>query len=355
MSQAIPWLRHRPRRLRQSEPLRHLVQATRLSADQLIMPLFVRPGRQVRAPIPSMPGQCQLSIDQLVHEAGELYARGVPAVLLFGLPERKDELGRGAYADDGIVQQAVRSLKLQVPKLLVLTDVCLCAYTTHGHCGILRTQRKSHQRGKGRGAGGRGLEKPAQEFWIDNDATLPLLAKTAISHVKAGADLVAPSDMMDGTVGAIRSALDHDGLSRTPILAYSAKFASAFYAPFRQAADSAPAVGDRRSYQLDPANLEEAVREAAADIEQGADIVMVKPALAYLDVIRVIKDRLRYPVAAFNVSGEYVLVKAAGGRGWLPERAIWMEMLLAIKRAGADLIITYWAKEAAVWLRDSSA
>lgn len=331
--------RFRPRRMRQHEQLRGLIRETHLSADQLVMPLFVRSGKGIRAPIPSMPGQFHLSIDQLVKECEELEAHGVPAALLFGLPTRKDEKGSGAYAKEGLVQEAVRAIKARVPSLIVITDVCLCAYTSHGHCGIVRTKGAK-----------KGSKQPA-EFWIDNDATLPLLAKTALSHAQAGADMVAPSDMMDATVGAIRKALDADGFERTPIMAYSAKYASTFYGPFREAVDSAPAFGDRRSYQMDIANADEAIREARLDIEQGADIVMVKPALAYLDVLYRMKQELQHPLAAFAVSGEYAMVKAAAARGWLAERPTWLEMLTAITRAGADILITYWAKEAAKMLR----
>ena len=325
---------HRPRRMRQSEPLRSLLRETRLSSEQLVMPLFVRPGTKVRASIPSMPGQFQLSVDQLAIECDALYEQHVPAVLLFGLSARKDDRASGAYAKDGIVQQAVRAIKARTPKLIVITDVCLCAYMSHGHCGVV----------KGRGEG----------FWIDNEASVELLVKVALSHAQAGADMVAPSDMMDGTVGAIRQALDGNGFERIPIMAYAAKFASTFYAPFRQAVDSAPEFGDRRSYQMDPANSDEAVREARLDIEQGADIVMVKPALAYLDVVRRIKQELHHPVAAFNVSGEYAMVKAAAARGWIAERPAWFEMLLGMKRAGADILITYWAKDAVKLLRETS-
>ncbi|MBI4342823.1 MAG: porphobilinogen synthase [Candidatus Omnitrophica bacterium] len=351
---------YRPRRLRQWEPFRALIRETRLSADQLVMPLFVRPGTKVRAPIPSMSGQFQLSIDQLVAECHDLAEHGVPAILLFGLSEgNKDEKGSGAYAKDGLVQRAVREVKAKVPELLVMTDVCLCAYTTHGHCGVLRVSDKRHatsntKRTRGRTTTLRSTAALSErEFWIDNDATLELLAKVAVSHAQAGADLVAPSDMMDGTVGWLRRALDQSGFERLPIMSYAAKFASTFYGPFRQAVDSAPAFGDRRSYQMDCANAEEAVREARLDIEQGADIVMVKPALAYLDVIYRVKQELRHPVAAFSVSGEYAMVKAAGARGWLSERPAWWEILLGLKRAGADVLITYWAKEAAKWLKET--
>ena len=341
--------------MRQSEALRGLVRETRLSADQLVMPLFVRAGKGVRAPIPSLPGQFQLSVDQLASECQELHDAGVPAVLLFGLSTQKDDRASGAYARDGVVQQAIRAIKAKNPKLLVITDVCLCAYTSHGHCGIVRTARGLRLKAEGKRKGKpptSSLQPPAEgEFWIDNDATLELLAKTAVSHAQAGADMVAPSDMMDGDVGAIRCALDGTGFDRLPILAYSVKYASTFYGPFREAVDSAPRFGDRRSYQMDPTNAEEALREAALDLAEGADIIMVKPALAYLDIIRRLKESLRHPIAAFSVSGEYAMVKAAAGRGWLAERPAWLEILLGLKRAGADILITYWAKDAAKLLR----
>jgi len=343
--------------MRQSEGLRRLLRETHLSVDELVMPLFVRGGWNIKSPIPSMPGQFQFSVDQLAKECRELAEARVPAILLFGLPDgKKDERGSGAYARDGIIQQAVAAIKAQAPDLVVMTDVCLCAYTSHGHCGIVK-----HARGSRLGAQGKAKKrKPTaqspqprteREFWIDNDATLELLGRVAVSHAQAGADLVAPSDMMDGNVGALRRALDAADFERTPIMGYSAKFNSSFYGPFREAVDSAPAFGDRRSYQMDIANSEEALREARLDIEEGADIIMVKPALAYLDVIARIKQELHHPVAAFNVSGEYAMVKSAAARGWITERTAWMEMLLAMKRAGADLLITYWAKEAAKYLR----
>jgi len=350
---------YRPRRLRRYEAWRALIRETRLSADQLVMPLFVRPGRAVRAPIAAMPGQFRLSVDELAKECRQLHERGVPAVLLFGVPDRKDEQASGAYAREGIVQQAVRAIKAATPELLVMTDVCLCAYATHGHCGVVRYARGSRLKALGKsktrrkaGPTASSLEPRAErEFFIDNDATLAVLARVAISHAEAGADLVAPSDMMDGTVGAIRRALDARGFEGLPIMGYSAKFASTFYGPFREAVGSAPAFGDRRSYQMDPANTEEAVREARLDIEQGADLIMVKPALAYLDVIRQLKEELRHPLAAFSVSGEYAMVKAAAERGWVAEGPAWLELLLGMKRAGADVLITYWAKDAAKALR----
>jgi len=314
------------RRLRRTEALRRLVRETRLSPEEFVYPLFVVHGSSVRNAIPSMPGQHQLSLDQLPAEAAELRALGIPAVLLFGIPSTKDEQGSGAYAADGIVQQAVRALKQADPDLLVITDVCLCEYTSHGHCGVVKDGE------------------------VDNDATLPLLTRTALSQAQAGADMVAPSAMMDGQVAAIRQALDEGGSPHTPIMAYAAKYASAFYGPFREAAESAPQFGDRRGYQMDPPNAREALREIEADIAEGADIVMVKPALAYLDVLARARERFDLPLAAYNVSGEYAMIKAAAANGWLDERRVTLEVLTAIKRAGADIIITYHAKEAARWL-----
>ncbi len=314
---------HRPRRLRSKEALRRMVRETTLSPDDLIYPLFVRHGKGLKEPIPSMPGCYRFSPDMLVEEAKEISSLGIPAVILFGIPEVKDERASEAYAPDGIVQQAVRALKEAVPELVVITDVCLCEYTSHGHCGVV------------------------QNGVILNDPTLELLAKTALSHVAAGADMVAPSDMMDGRVKAIREVLDREGYSHIPIMAYSAKYASAFYGPFREAAESAPQFGDRSTYQMDPPNADEALREVELDIEEGADIVMVKPALAYLDIIRRVKETFFVPLAAYNVSGEYAMVKAAAERGWVDGERVMMEMLLSIKRAGADLILTYFAKEAA--------
>jgi porphobilinogen synthase len=317
------------RRLRRSEALRGLVAETRLDPRDFVYPLFVTSGRDVRDEIASMPGQYQLSLDQLAGEARELRELGVRAVLLFGLPESKDERGSGAYAGDGIVQQAVRSLKDADPDLCVICDVCLCEYTDHGHCGLLT---------------------PSGE--VENDATLELLARTAVSQVEAGADIVAPSDMMDGHTAALRAALDAEGYTSAPIMAYAAKYASAFYGPFRVAAESAPAFGDRRAYQMDPPNAREALREIESEIEEGADIVMVKPALAYLDVLSQARQRFELPFAAYNVSGEYAMLKAAAQNGWLDEQRSIMELLTGIKRAGADIIITYHAKEAARWLRE---
>jgi len=320
----------RPRRLRQSAALRRLVCETRLSVEQLVLPLFVRGGKKVRKPISSMPGVFQLSLDELVREATRAHLLGVPAVLLFGIPERKDERASGAHARNGIVQQAVRLLKKELPDLLVITDVCLCEYMSHGHCGIVHAEKRGAK--------------------ILNDTTLSLLAFTAASHAEAGADMVAPSDMMDGRVRAIRTELDKSGFSDTPIMSYAAKFASAYYGPFREAAESTPRFGDRRSYQMDAANANEALREVALDIEEGADIVMVKPALAYLDIIHRVKTEFGYPTAAYAVSAEYSMVKAAAAKGWIDERAVTMESFLAMRRAGADIIITYAAAEVAQWL-----
>ena len=321
----------RTRRTRASAAMRGLVRETHLDPAQFIYPLFVTNGRGVREPISSMPGQSRLSVDLLAAEARELRDLGIRAVLLFGIPEAKDAVGSEGYASDGIVQQAVRALKDADPELLVVGDVCLCEYTDHGHCGLLL---------------------PSGE--VDNDGSLPLLARTAVSLAEAGADLIAPSDMMDGRVGAIREVLDGSGFETLPIMAYSAKYASAFYGPFREAADSVPrqGAGDRRGYQMDPANVREALREVAADIAEQADMVMVKPALAYLDVIRAVRESTHLPLAAYNVSGEYAMVKAAAQQGWLDERAVVLETLMAIRRAGADILITYHAKEAARWLRE---
>jgi porphobilinogen synthase len=314
------------RRLRRSEALRGLVRETRLSPADFVYPLFVAHGRGLRREIESMPGQYHLSPDGLAREAEDLRALAIPALLLFGLPAAKDEQGSEAYADDGIVQEAVRALKHAAPDLVVITDVCLCEYTSHGHCGVVIDGE------------------------VDNDRTLELLARTALSHARAGVDMVAPSDMMDGRVAAIRRALDDNGFAHLPIMAYAAKYASAFFGPFRVAADSAPQFGDRRGYQMDPPNVREALREIEADIAEGADIVMVKPALAYLDVLARARQRFDLPLAAYNVSGEYAMVKAADRLGWLDGRRTALEVLTAIKRAGADIIITYHAKEAAAWL-----
>lgn len=317
----------RPRRLRRTETLRRMVRETRLSPDNFIQPLFVCPGRGVRKPVTSMPGVSQLSVDNAVVDARAAFEAGVPAVILFGIPERKDARGSEAWSDAGAVQRAIREIKERVPGLAVITDVCLCEYTDHGHCGVVTGND------------------------VDNDATLELLVNESLSHARAGADIVAPSDMMDGRVGAIRRALDQNGFSGMPIMAYSAKFASAFYGPFREAAESTPQFGDRRSYQMDPSNAEEALREVALDLEEGADIVMVKPALAYLDLIWRVKERFGVPVAAYNVSGEYSMIRAAGLNGWLDEERATLEVLTSIRRAGADLILSYFATDVARKLR----
>ncbi|MCL2504360.1 MAG: porphobilinogen synthase [Coriobacteriia bacterium] len=322
---------YRPRRLRANATIRSMVREAALDPVDLIYPLFVKPGKGVRDEIPSMPGQFQLSVDQLPAEIDELRGLGVPAVILFGLPSSKDAVGSEAYDPDGIVQRAIRAIKTHDPGFYVITDVCMCEYTDHGHCGILD-----------------------DSGYVLNDVTLEMLAKEAVSHAEAGVDMVAPSDMMDGRVGAIREALDSEGYADVPIMAYSAKYASGYYGPFRDAADSAPAFGDRSQYQMDPANAEEGLRETALDIEEGADIVMVKPALAYMDVIRRVKDEFGYPTAAYNVSGEYAMVKAAAERGWIDEKRIVLETLTALRRAGADLILTYHAKDAARWLAADS-
>jgi porphobilinogen synthase len=314
---------HRMRRLRARESLRRLVRETRLDPSQLILPLFVCPGEGVRREIAAMPGNYQLSVDELVKECAEAHRLGLGGVILFGIPESKDELASGAYAEDGIVQRAVRAIKRELPELVVITDVCNCEYTSHGHCGKVVNGE------------------------VDNDATLEWLAATAVSHARAGADIVAPSDMMDGRVAAIRRALDAAGFSNTPILSYAAKYASVFYGPFREAAESAPRFGDRRSYQMDPPNAREAMREIELDIEEGADIVMVKPALPYLDIIRMARERFDVPLAAYQVSGEFSMIVAAARNGWIDGERAMMETLIAIRRAGADLILTYFAKDAA--------
>jgi len=319
----------RLRRLRGSEPLRDMLQETRLAVKDLIYPLFVHEGFDRKEAVASMPGVYRLSPDLLVEEAAGACRQGIPAVLLFGVPETKDEAASAAYDDRGIVQQAVRLLKERFPELVVITDVCLCEYTSHGHCGMVRDGR------------------------IDNDATLPLLAQAALSHARAGADIVAPSDMMDGRVRVIRDKLDFNEFSGVAILSYAAKFASAFYGPFREAAGSAPSFGDRRTYQLNPANRREALQEVLADLEEGADMVMVKPAMAYLDLVRDVREAVLCPVVAYNVSGEYAMVKAAAAQGWVDERQIVLETLTGIKRAGADLIITYHARDVASWLNNS--
>lgn len=314
---------YRPRRFRRSETLRRMIRETRLSIDQLIYPLFIMPGKGVKNPVGSMPGVFQLSVDTALAEADEVAALNIPGLILFGLPQEKDERGSEAYDDSAPLQQAIRAIKDKHPELVVITDVCLCEYTSHGHCGVL----KGHE--------------------VDNDPTLEILAEVSLSHARSGADIVAPSDMMDGRIGAIRDALDENGFTNTGIIAYAAKYCSAFYGPFRDAADSAPKFGDRRAYQMDPCNSDEALREVALDIEEGADVVMVKPALPYLDVIRRVKDEFDRPVCAYNVSGEYAMIKAAASLGWLDEKRVMMESLTGISRAGADMIITYFAKDAA--------
>jgi len=321
----------RPRRLRRSEQIRRMVRETHLRVDDLVLPLFITAGRGIRSEIPSMPGNYHLSVDQLGPEIDRVLAAGVPAVLLFGLPEQKDPIGSEAWAETGAVQQAIGQIKRRAPELCVITDVCLCEYTSHGHCGQVDETGE-----------------------VQNDATLELLCRVAVSHAQAGADIVAPSDMMDGRVGAIRAALDETGLADIAIMSYAVKYASAFYGPFREAADSAPQFGDRRGYQMDPANAREAMREAALDIEEGADFIMVKPALAYLDVLRTVADSFPVPMVAYNVSGEFAMVKAAAQQGWIDERRVAMEILTSIKRAGADIILTYHALDAAAWLREQA-
>jgi len=318
----------RPRRLRRQATLRKMVQETHLRREDFIYPMFVAPGQGVRQAVDAMPGVCRLSVDQLLKEAREVADLGLPAVLLFGLPQKKDETGSEAASPKGAVQQAVRRLKKEVPALLVITDVCLCGYTSHGHCGLIQ--------------GGE----------VDNDASLEALAQVALSYAEAGADMVAPSDMMDGRVGAIREALDERGFEMLPIMSYAVKYASSFYGPFREAAESTPAFGDRRAYQMDPANAREALKEAALDVEEGADILMVKPALPYLDIVAQLAGEFDLPIAAYQVSGEYAMIKAAALKGWLNEEAVMLESLTAIKRAGADLIVTYFAKQAAALLRN---
>ena len=318
----------RMRRTRQNEKLRSLVRETRLNADQLIYPLFIAEGLKEPHEVSAMPGVMQWPLEQLGHEMERIAALGIPAVLLFGLPEQKDEVGSEAYNEQGIIQQAIRRIKAATPEMLVITDVCLCEYTSHGHCGVIKNGN------------------------VQNDESLALLAQMALTHAEAGADIVAPSDMMDGRVGAIRHTLDEHGLSGTPIMAYSAKYASGFYGPFREAAGSAPQFGDRRAYQMDPANVREALREIDLDIAEGADIVMVKPAMAYMDVIRRVRDHCDLPIAAYNVSGEYAMIKAAAANGWIDERRIVTEVLTGIRRAGADMIITYFAPDVAKWLKE---
>ena len=314
---------YRPRRLRQNENFRRMIRETKLSVDDMVYPLFATVGKGVKKPISSMPGNFQMSVDHLVKEVAKARDLGIPAVLLFGIPDKKDETATGAYARDGIIQRAVKEIKNKVPDILVITDVCLCEYTSHGHCGMLDGER------------------------VDNDSSLELIAETALSHAEAGADMVAPSAMMDGQVGAIRETLDESGYDNVPIMAYSAKYASCFYGPFRDAAESAPKFGDRKAYQMDPPNALEALREVELDVSEGADIIMVKPALAYLDIISRVKADYDLPLAAYNVSGEFAMVKAAANLGWLDGERAMMEMLVSIKRAGADIILTYFAMEAA--------
>jgi porphobilinogen synthase len=318
---------YRPRRLRKNENFRRMIRETKLSVDNLVYPLFVTTGKDVKKPINSMPGNFQMSIDHLVKEVQKTKESGIPAILLFGIPDKKDDVASGAFKKDGIIQQAVRRVKDKVPDIVVITDVCLCEYTSHGHCGML------------------------EKGDVENDTTLEVLAETAVSHAKAGADMVAPSAMMDGQVGAIREALDEGGYENLPIMAYSAKYASCFYGPFREAAESAPKFGDRKSYQMDPANGDEAIREMSLDVEEGADIIMVKPALPYLDIIRRAREEFELPIAAYNVSGEFAMIKAAAKLGWIDGERAMLESLTAIKRAGADIIITYFAPEAAKLLQ----
>jgi porphobilinogen synthase len=320
---------YRPRRLRRNESFRRMIRETSFSVDNLIYPMFVVFGNGIRKPIASMPGIFQLSIDELIKEAREVLSLNIPAIMLFGIPEKKDEKGSGAYDPHGIIQRTMKTLKEKVPELIVIGDVCLCEYMSHGHCGIIQGDE------------------------VDNDATLELLARTALAQAKAGADMVAPSDMMDGRVAEIRQALDENGFEQIPIMAYSAKYASAYYGPFREAAESAPKFGDRKGYQMDPANFREAIREVTLDVEEGADIIMVKPALPYLDIICRVREEFDLPVAAYHVSGEYAMIKAAAKQGWLDENKVMMESLLSIRRAGADLILTYFAKSAAALLKAS--
>ena len=320
----------RPRRLRRTPVIRDMVRETTISVKDLIYPLFVKSGKNIKDPIASLPGQFHFSVDTITQEVNEIWELGIPAVILFGIPDRKDSVGSRAYADDGVVQSAISAIKKEVPEIVVITDVCLCEYTDHGHCGIIKNGQ------------------------VDNDATIEVLALEAVSHARAGADIVAPSDMMDGRVAAIREALDGAGFKDTGILSYAVKYASAFYGPFREAADSAPQYGDRKGYQMDPANAIEALKEANLDIDEGADMIMVKPALPYLDIITRVREQFLLPLAAYNVSGEYAMVKAAGQKGWIDAASVMMEMLTSIKRAGADLILTYFAKEAAKIIKSTT-
>jgi porphobilinogen synthase len=336
----MPFPQERPRRLRRTEALRSLVRETHLAPDDLVWPLFAVPGQKVRNPVKSMPGVFQLSVDELVAEAEAGWESGVRSVILFGIPEHKDAVGSGAWAEDGIIPRAVRALKQALPGLVVMTDVCMCEYTDHGHCGVLEPAK---------------VGAPGGDLVVGNDATLPLLAREAVAHARAGADVVAPSDMMDGRVAAIRAGLDGAGFVDVPILSYAAKFAGAFYGPFRDAAESAPREGpgvprDRKGYQMDPANAREALREVALDVAEGADMVMVKPAVPYLDIVRAVKERFPLPVAAYHVSGEYAMIKAAAQMGWIDEPRVVLETMLCCRRAGADLVLTYYAREAAALL-----
>jgi len=317
---------YRPRRLRKNENIRRLVRETQITVDDLILPLFVTEGKNVKNPINSMPGNDQLSIDLLVKEVKNVHDLCIPAIILFGIPDHKDAMGTDAMSDDGIIQRAIKEIKQVVPDMYVITDVCFCEYTDHGHCGAIK------------------------DGDVDNDATLEMLSKQVTSHARSGADMVAPSGMMDGMIGAIRETLDDEGYSNIPIMSYAAKYSSAFYGPFREAAESTPQFGDRRAYQMDPANAREAMYEVELDVSEGADIIMVKPALPYLDIIRRIKDQINLPVAAYNVSGEFSMVKAAGQLGWIDEKKVTMELLTSIKRAGADMILTYFARDVAIWL-----
>ncbi len=338
---------YRPRRLRKNEAVRSLIRETSLSMDHLVYPLFAAPGKGVKEAVGAMPGCYQMSVDIIVEEAKRLRDLGIPAILLFGIPEKKDERGSHAWISNGIVQQAVSAVKQAVPDLYVITDVCLCEYTSHGHCGLLSKAGSSKQHGKKQG------KRPvsdSEDVEINNDATLELLSKVALSHARAGADMVAPSDMMDGRVEAIRQTLDENNFDTTPIMSYAVKYASSFYGPFRDAAECAPQFGDRRAYQMDPANAREALREATLDMEEGADILMVKPGMPYLDIIHALRQEFTLPIAAYQVSGEYSMIKAAAANGWIDEKKVVMESLLCFRRAGADIIITYFAKDVAGYL-----
>ena len=337
---------NRLRRLRRTESIRSLVRETRLSPEGFIYPLFICPGEGVRKEVRSMPGVFNLSIDEAVKEAAEVKSLGIPSVILFGLPEKKDEVATGAWADDGIVQKATRAIKSAVPSMIVMGDVCLCEYMSHGHCGIVKKVEAPAQ-SQGSKAGAAAAKAAEPEYEIVNDASVEILAKTALSQARAGIDIIAPSDMMDGRVAAIRAILDKNGFDNTPVLSYAAKFASGFYGPFREAADSAPAFGDRRAYQMDPANIREAMREIEMDLAEGADMIMVKPAIAYLDVIAEARRRFDVPIAAYQVSGEYAMIKAAANNNWIDHDRVMLESLLSIQRAGASMVLTYFAKEVA--------